>query len=175
MNYTSGPETASSLSTCTAQLSDASTCGKPSVDGITFPICERHVLNAYRWVTLHMESLADDPLFQWKFRMDSLDAEHARDRRRRAGRSEVVYYVQVGPHIKIGYTSALAQRMQSYPLNRRLLAVEAGDYSLEQQRHNEFRHLLDLGKEWFRPGPELLVHINTLRLGSGASPIKIQQ
>lgn len=172
-NYTPGPETASSLSTCTAQMSDASPCGKQSVENMPFPICEWHVLRAYRWVTLHMQSLADDPVFQWQFRMESLDAEHARDRRRMAGREHVVYYLQIGPHIKIGYSSRLKQRLATYPITRRLLAVEAGDMNIEKQRHNQFKQYLAQGNEWFLPGPELLVHINTLRLSVGSPPIEI--
>lgn len=172
-NYTPGAETASKIFTCTAQMTDASPCGKPSVEGVTFPICEAHVLSAYRWVTSHMESLASDPAFQLKFRMDVIDNERMRARRAAADREHVVYYVQVGEHIKIGYTSQLATRMKAYPLSRRLLAVEAGDGSIERQRHNQFKQYLDIGNEWFKPGPELLVHINTLRLGSGSTPIKI--
>lgn len=172
-NYTPGPETATRFFTCTAQMSDASTCGKPSVDDVGFPICEYHVLRAYRWVTFHLENLAADKLFQLTYGIERIDAERAAQDEKMIDREHVVYYVQIGEHIKIGYTSRLKARMKTYPITRRLLAVEAGGLSIEKQRHNQFKQYLDQGNEWFKPGPELLVHINTLRLGSGSTPIKI--
>lgn len=172
-NYTPGPERASRFFTCTALTSDGATCGGPSVDEIAFPICEQHVLRSYRWVVSRMGGLAQDPLFRLTYGLERVDAERAAYDEKMIDREHVVYYVQIGEHIKIGYTSRLKERMKTYPITRRLLAVEAGGLSIEKQRHNQFKQYLDQGNEWFKPGPELLVHINTLRLGSGSTPIKI--
>jgi hypothetical protein len=75
---------------------------------------------------------------------------------------ECVYYVAVGKHIKIGYTTDLRQRMLSYPSGD-LLATEKGHDDLEHRRHQQFREYLDRGNEWFLRGPRLMAHIDSLK------------
>lgn len=74
----------------------------------------------------------------------------------------VVYYIRRGDHIKIGRTTNFRHRMS--PLRPdAVLAVEPGGAALETERHQQFRrhHVRDHpdGIEWFRPGPDLLEHI----------------
>lgn len=162
-----------SATPCPIQFDDGGACGKPSMEDGPYPICTAHIRQAYRWVARHMESYTEDPLFVLTYGIERAQAERAAQDEKMIDREHVVYYVQIGEHIKIGYTSRLKARMKTYPITRRLLAVEAGGLSIEKQRHNQFKQYLDQGNEWFKPGSELLVHINTLRLGSGSAPIKI--
>lgn len=159
------------LSCCTAQLDDGSVCGQPSAASAPFPICDGHVVAAYRFVKRRIGGLSEDPAYRVHRYLDRVDEDCERERQRFQDRQHVIYYVRIGDHIKIGYTSCLKQRMTQYPLNRRLLAVETGDLVTERARHLQFRAYLALGKEWFTPGAELLSHINLLRLGYGSEPV----
>jgi len=160
------------LDRCTITDRHGEPCGLPSVENAPFPICDAHAVQTYRYVSRRIGSLADDPMFQIKMRLESAESERSRERYKLAARVEVVYYVQIGEHIKIGYTSRLRLRMNAYPATRRLLATEPGTYADEAARHHQFRHLLAAGNEWFRPGPDLMDHINDLRSAQGADPIE---
>ena len=75
----------------------------------------------------------------------------------------LVYYAQIGDYIKIGYSTRLRQRLRTLRADH-LLAVEPGGLDLERERHAQFRaERIDLRRENFRPSPELLDHIETLR------------
>jgi hypothetical protein len=162
------------LDRCTIPNWQGDPCGKPSREDAPFAICPEHLVWAYRHVSKQIGSLADDTLFRAQFAMENIAAARERDRRAVAGRQLVVYYVQVGDHIKIGYTYNLRQRLNSYPPSRRVLALEEVDSpNVETRRHNQFRHLLALGNEWFHPGPDLIEHINELRRRMGAQPIEL--
>jgi len=76
------------------------------------------------------------------------------------GRAGVVYFIQFGDRIKIGFTSDLKRRMQVLPHDK-VLAVIAGTMQDERRCHEKFAHLRLTG-EWFSAGPELLTFINKL-------------
>lgn len=73
-----------------------------------------------------------------------------------------VYYIKVGDHIKIGYTKNLSVRLNSYPPNAHLLAVELGGKDVEKERHDQFHAFLAWGREWFTDHAEIRAHIGTL-------------
>jgi|SRR5690606_2816980 len=74
----------------------------------------------------------------------------------------VVYYVRRGSMVKIGTTINMQKRMTAI-LPDEILATEPGSYSLEAQRHREFRSLRVRGQvEWFHAGPPLQEHIRTV-------------
>jgi hypothetical protein len=72
-------------------------------------------------------------------------------------RTSLVYYVQTGDRVKIGFTTHLAERMATL-VPERLLAVERGDPKLERSRHKQFAALRTRG-EWFRYESPLTEHI----------------
>lgn len=72
-----------------------------------------------------------------------------------------VYYVQIGDRVKIGVTGNLKLRMGGL-MPDEVLAVEPGDQKLETMRHRQFAHLRIRG-ERFRPGDDLMSHIEMLR------------
>lgn len=75
----------------------------------------------------------------------------------------VVYYVRRGSMIKIGTTINMQKRMTAV-LPDEILATEPGSYSLEAQRHREFRKIRVQGQaEWFHAAPALQEHIRTIR------------
>jgi hypothetical protein len=155
---------------CTAQRRDGSFCDGPTLPDAPFPICLRHAGEVLAFLRGRVDETVLDNGARLGRSIDLLDhvASPSRAFPPRVGR---VYYVQVGPLIKIGFTERLTARINGYPPNSVLLAAEPGDYELESSRHEQFRHLLAERKEWFRPGLDLVAHINALRKASRQRPI----
>lgn len=144
---------------CTAQKESGRFCDDPTIPDAPFPICFRHAAQLYRFLRGRITEDTDkDTALE---RVATL--LEPRGRATTTVEHVVVYYLQVGDLIKIGATTRLADRLQDYPPNRRLLVTEAGDWELETRRRGQFRALLAVGREWFRPGPTLVAHINELR------------
>lgn len=159
---------------CTAQLGNGSFCDGQSIPGAPFPICIPHASEMYRFLRNKMDGFESEHADTRLEAIAALIDQKAQARRQRIqakAPTPTVYYVQVGQLIKIGYSGALATRLASYPPNKRLLATEPGGMDLESSRHRQFAQLLEVGKEWFSPGPELLAHINDLREQAGAASI----
>lgn len=77
-----------------------------------------------------------------------------------------VYYIRVGPYIKIGQTGNLKQRLSAYPPETVVLATETGPRDvLESSRHQQFKAdcIGQWRREWFFPSAALIAHINDLR------------
>lgn len=72
---------------------------------------------------------------------------------------EVVYFVRAGQYVKIGRSTAAAERIKlirtDTPYRVTVLLTIKGGKSEETKLHEEFRHLRHRG-EWFRAAPELL-------------------
>lgn len=144
---------------CTVESDGGRFCDAPSAPGSPFPICGNHAVELYRW----MQGMVSDVMDNYREHLDVhaamvqgvADQEYAKANTRQ----HRVYYVRVGDLIKIGMTARLRQRLNAYPPDAQLLAVEPGGEALEGQRHHQFRHLLAHRKEWFRPGPDLMDHI----------------
>lgn len=80
-------------------------------------------------------------------------------------RANVVYFLQAGPFIKIGFTSGtpearIDQLKTGCPYELRLLATIPGAQSLEREIHQRFR-AARANLEWFHATPELLAFIST--------------
>ncbi|MBB4931860.1 hypothetical protein F4561_002680 [Lipingzhangella halophila] len=120
-----------------------------------------------------MKIVLNDPQYQVKAVLDFAAECQAKHERQRETRPSRVYYVQIGDAIKIGTTINVRQRMNGYPPNKRLLAVEDGGYDVEAERHRQFASFVAFGKEWFRPEAPLIKHINGLREKRGAKPIPV--
>lgn len=147
-------------------------CGRSAIPIAPFAICGDHARELYQHVSEYVARVENDPMFRLGLAWNSMDQHNRREAARPVPvENGFVYYVQIGNHIKIGHTIDLGGRMRSYPPTRRLLAVEPGGRQLEYARLTEFRHLLDAGQEWFRPGPDLIAYVNTLRATAGSEPI----
>lgn len=71
----------------------------------------------------------------------------------------IVYFLQVGGHIKIGWTSDLTKRMRQYPPNAQLLATHPGLRKDELRLHKMFAAHRSHGREWYPLAPVILDHI----------------
>lgn len=157
---------------CPIALWDGDPRGKPGHPIAPFAICADHARKLYETFDSYVGRVEGSQLVRASIALDWLQDE----RRKTAAWAEkdkqaIVYYVQIGEHIKIGHTINLQHRLHSYPPYRRLLATELGGQTVEHRRHREYKHLLAAGREWFTPAPDLLAHINDLRRANGAEPI----
>lgn len=158
---------------CPIPLWGGEPCGKPNHPVAPFAICGDHARKLYEAFDSYIGGVTQNEIFRASMALDWLE-DHRRKEATWAKDDELalVYYVQIGEHIKVGYTTNLTLRLRSYPPYRRLLATEPGGRSLEGQRLREFKHLVDAGQEWLRPGPDLIAHINELRAADGTAPIQ---
>lgn len=155
-------------SRCTALKSNGDFCDAPSAEDMPFPICALHATRVYTRVAQMATGALCDPSTGL---LRALMTPPPPERSKRC-HDPVVYYVQIGEHIKIGITTNLKLRLNAYPPNRRLLATEPGNLSKEHFRHRQFNAHLAMGNEWFHPAQALVDHINELRRQAGSSPIK---
>ncbi|MFL1444041.1 GIY-YIG nuclease family protein [Nocardiopsis protaetiae] len=159
------------VTTCTIQRSNGAFCDAPAHPDMPFPICGRHAMQLWKHIGTQLEAAANDPEKRTKVALGFLDDCEQQRQKERETRTPRVYYLQVGETVKIGTTFDLRQRLNSYPPNRKLLAVEPGGKAVEGRRLQQFAHLRAFGNEWFHAGGDLLQHINTLRSGAGKPPI----
>lgn len=148
--------------TCTAQRRNGSFCDSHAMAGAPFPICARHAIRVFEFIADELKSRTTTAGALDALR--TFTANHATNVKRAPfnPQPECVYYVQVGPHIKIGHTMHLKARMEAYPRTARLLAVEYGSVTLEKQRHRQFGEDRETGREWFRASQALMQHIEEL-------------
>lgn len=124
-----------------------------------FPICAEHAAILFRRMQQMIQEFQEDPMAQPQV----LDAVLQSERAAKNTPLHRVYYIRVGDLIKIGVTKSMRVRMQAYPPNAELLAVEQGGEDLESARHHQFRHLLAHRQEWFRADGDLMQHIADLQ------------
>lgn len=151
---------------CTAAKRNGEFCDRESLPDAPFPICVKHAAEVMRFLNSAMPDNAAEAVREMEKPEPTpthLDAP--------GDELSVVYYVRVGNHIKVGYSSNLHQRMRFYPPDAELLAFEPGDRALENKRIKQFRKNLNMRREWFAPSIELLTHIRSVRaayLGTAA-------
>lgn len=143
-------------------------------------LCETHAVDVAIAVTQHQRDLQRMTDFfeqqstkraidwaHWRAEQEKYEAEKAALRKDRDG---FVYYIQIGAHLKIGFSKDVRRRMRSYPPESKLLAIEPGDKDLERSRHRQFKASLTHGREWFTPTVDLIEHIETVVKQHGEPP-----
>ena len=105
-------------------------------------------------------------------RQEKRDQEKARREAAYADQSQV-YYVRIGEHVKIGYSTNLKQRISQLRLQpTALLATEPGGRELEKERHRQFSaDRIVSNREDFTLSPRLLAHIDALLAEHGRPKI----
>ena len=134
-------------------------CNADPNEELAAPLCMEHAKKVAVQVML-LTNTSVNPTMKGiggKATAKKLAAPYSPQPRDRAG---VVYFIQFGDRIKIGFTSDLKRRMQVLPHDK-VLAVIAGTMTDERRCHEKFAHLRLTG-EWFSAGPELLKFINKL-------------
>ena len=148
------------LNLCTIQRQDGSFCDGPVQPDCPFSVCRKHVSEIATWVF---------PRTFMKPRRLTADGALPPVQLYKPGEQVLngkpfVYYVLLPHHlVKIGFSADVPRRLQDLRVRPdALLAVEPGDRSLERQRHEQFRHLLERWNEEFRPAAELQDHVAEL-------------
>ncbi len=115
----------------------------------------------FGWCLAHAREVQDHVVQTVSARFKNLGANMADER-------DVCYYLEnpIENQIKIGHSRRLRQRVKTLSaeakVDLRLLATEPGGELVERMRHREFADIRIKG-EWFRPSPELLTHIESLK------------
>lgn len=86
--------------------------------------------------------------------------------RKEQPRGQLVYFISDGEAVKIGFSHSVMQRLKNLQTNHprplELLATVPGPWELERELHQKFAHLRVQG-EWFRPEPDLMSFIHSLK------------
>lgn len=153
-------------------------CVEPAADGAPLPLCLAHLALAADWVgqEFGVQDVLPSPcpacgarigvrypsgwvcsVCEWVYGTVP-DDELPRPR------VDVVYYIRFRDRMKIGTSSNLRQRM-SQLWHEELVAIERGDRTRERARHEQFARDRLGTSEWFQLSPELLAHVDALRVG----------
>lgn len=146
---------------CTTEVASGYFCNRPSLPHAPFPICPKHASAAYAFV----RDALSGPMPPLPLCDGALPAVSPG---RTSMASGLVYYIELGGDVKIGWTRNLRRRLHAYPPSAVLLAVEPGTRELEKVRHQQFAHLLVGGREWFRgASSDLREHVATVLSAHG--------
>lgn len=148
------------LPRCTAQSPTGKFCDAPSLPDAPFPMCSRHARLAFIFGSnLVKQSEGSLDVIERFVGVSRTDEKPARERH------EMIYFLELGGLIKIGYTSNWGTRKISYPPHAKILLLHRTKdaWSLEKRLHSQFRKHLRAGQEWFEPAPEILAYIDGLR------------
>lgn len=123
-------------------------CDEPAWDQVNVPLCLKHAMAIWNGI--------NEALRSHMAAVETMAAETA------ASPQPVVYFVQVGERIKIGTTTGLRGRLESFRTmagdEPKVLLVVPGSYTEERQAHALFADERIRG-EWFRPSERLLQFI----------------
>lgn len=145
-------------------------CTQPMIHKIGQPlgVCYGHGLG----IADYFEWVKED--FELKLSKLSRFESHAKRQRREERAAESrrhhpgwIYYLQVGDHIKIGFTVDVKRRLKAYPPGSRLLALHPGTKQLEHDTHTIFVGSRAAGREWFLDTDELRDHIKAVHADFG--------
>ena len=153
---------------CTAQLPGRDFCDANSLPGAPFPMCERHMIQAARFV-MEMR-LAALPGIQTG--IPKKPGPSRIDQRK----ASVVYYIDWGNgQVKIGRTNNLTQRLHTFARSARdVLVLEVGAAAKERQRHVQFQDERVPRSEIFNLTPRLRDHIEAIRAGTEGVCVSVE-
>jgi hypothetical protein len=133
-------------------------CPEEASNRYELVLCQRHIL--YIW------SVVERDLRESSYSVD--DYEHDAQESRRQSElpspafAGVIYFLKIGPYIKIGHTKNLHRRLRAYPPQTQVLASHPGSRDDEQELHRQFAAFRESGREWYMDVPEIRAHIASL-------------
>lgn len=136
------------------------------------PLCDRHFQYIGERFVDERTAFGSAYIQSLRPSLEARKEEHRLREERRAQALEaqsVVYYIRIGDHVKIGFTSNLRERLKALRVyTDNLLATEPGGRAVEAQRHQEFAAERVGRRENFNPSRRLLAHIEQVRNEHGA-------
>lgn len=148
-------------------------CSRPSVLTLPVPLCRVHAAEVTRGMLAGTPDRSHAaPARPWDREATRLALPVALPVELPRSHAPVVYFVQNGSLVKIGWSTNLRARLSALCLRRMavLLAV-AGDNALEAALHRTFWGLRQEGTEWFRYEQPLSDYIQELR--NHAHPVNL--
>lgn len=146
-----------SLGRCALPKANGGECQREADPRLPWQMCREHALKVYE----HVRAEVQDATARMAAPQPMRDLERRVNNALVGG---VVYWLQIGALIKVGYTSSLKMRLAAYPPDRKVLALEPdATPELERERIDQFAHLCQHGREWLKPAPDLVAFLNTLR------------
>lgn len=147
---------------CTVQLGNGGFCDARSTNDAPFPICERHLIQIIKFA---MRGPSSSTTVR-----DADGVQRSRTQRARRDQASVVYYLDMGnSKIKIGRSSQLANRLETFYRDvNDVLAVEIGGAKTEAFRHKQFADDRIGKTENFHASDRLKAHVHQLANASNA-------
>lgn len=95
---------------CTATDASHRQCKNPSVEGAPFAVCPRHASELYRFIDESFRGYRSETAegLAERIATESLCPDWKT-------RGHWVYYVQIGPYVKIGKSTYINSRLRNYP------------------------------------------------------------
>lgn len=131
-------------------------CGNDSHPHLSAPLCMDHAKRLTVQVVL-LTQKDPKPLATKKQAKAAADVHRMDTPKERQG---LVYFIQFGDRVKIGFTTDLPTRMKQLPHDK-ILALITGAVSDERKLHRKFDDIRITG-EWFAADPRLFDFIDTL-------------
>lgn len=145
---------------CTIQRTGGEFCDRPGMDDMPYPICSKHALDLFRWMTAKVEHESANPIRRIESLLDWIPERV--DTGAPSDEYGSVYYLLLDGLIKIGYTRDVDRRLSQYAPTAVLLATEPGDKVTEAARHRQFAQHRAARREWFHPAVDLRTFIEAL-------------
>lgn len=101
----------------------------------------------------------------------------SRASQRLAALGTVLYAVEIGDEIKIGYTANVVRRIDKLRSTSRepcrLLAIRFGTMDDEREVHQSLAAFRSHGREYYHPHPEVLALVDQWRQAMGQAPLAV--
>lgn len=162
IGHSSAQENSAHWATCTIAMDGGGFCDKPKPVDSPLSLCELHLAQAHLYCADKIANRRDAQRIalaeaevarvraahELALAADALDAETVDDE------DSVVYYIQFGDRVKIGFSRNLRDRLSALPYDR-LIGTEPGGRQVEARRHRQFAEHRISG-EWFHAASEIV-------------------
>lgn len=146
---------------CTLQDAEGVFCDAPVAPDTPLSACKPHLIQIFRYCSQIMRDHGPQEIPLDGFPV--VDITRLGLSRSDAMETDFVYYLAVGDLIKVGTCRDLRTRLEHYPPNSRLLALERGGLRREADIKRRLADDLAYPTEWFRPTPTVLDHVASIR------------
>lgn len=148
-------------------------CHNDCTDRYPLPFCQEHLLLMWSYVDEDMRAANRTPDDVENERAEIVEAKIQRNHETahveyaKRPKRGLIYYLQIGEYIKIGYTSNPKRRGSEYPPGSKLLLSYPGSHEDEKRLHEKFSAYREAGREWYMDAAEIREHIEELRAQHG--------
>lgn len=164
-------------------------CDSPASDRYPFPFCQEHLLLMWSYVdediratqkTSEERDQEQEQVFieAQERHDDAIKDNMSPPKPRHVNELQppgLIYYLQVGDYIKVGYTSNAKRRGSEYPPGSKLLLSYPGSREDEKRLHEKFVAYREAGREWYMDAAEIREHIEEMKAQHGRFEAGLQR